>query len=66
MTLVSVRRQGNGHAIKIPKHIADQLNITVGSKLEATVLDGKIMLSMTQDAPSTLLKLLDSGNKNPK
>ncbi len=47
MTAVTVRQSGGAEIISIPKAIGKILGLHVGSKLELTIVDNKIVLAPT-------------------
>ena len=58
MTAISVRQSGGANIVSIPKKIVETLGLAVGSKLDLTIQDNKIVLTPIEDEP-TLQELLD-------
>ena len=56
--LVRVTRWGNSLAVRIPKHLAEQTNITEGSEVELGVADGAVTVR-PKARSYTLQELLD-------
>ncbi|ESH93658.1 cell division protein [Cupriavidus sp. HPC(L)] len=44
MTALTVKRWGNSLALRIPSYLAEEANITENAVIEATVLEGKLVL----------------------
>jgi antitoxin MazE len=55
---VRVTRWGNSLAVRIPKHLAEQTNITEGSEVELGVADGAVTVR-PKARSYTLQELLD-------
>jgi antitoxin MazE len=55
---VRVTRWGNSLAVRIPKHLAEQANITEGSEVELGVADGAVTVR-PKARSYTLQELLD-------
>lgn len=49
MTAVTVRQSGGAEIVSIPKAIGKILGLHVGSKLELTIVDNKIVLAPIED-----------------
>ena len=60
MTAVTVRQSGGAEIISIPKAIGHILGLHVGSKLELTVVDNKIVLTPADEELSLEELLADS------
>jgi len=60
MTAVTVRQSGGAEIISIPKAIGRILGLHVGSKLELTVVDNKIVLTPADEVISLEELLADS------
>ena len=63
MTSVAVRQSGGANIISIPKAIVKTLGLHVGSKLELSIVDQKIVLTPIIEEELTLEGLLA---KSPK
>ncbi|MFT5113048.1 MAG: antitoxin ChpS [Parasphingorhabdus sp.] len=62
MTAISVRQSGGANIVSIPKKIVETLGLAVGSKLDLTIQDNKIVLTPIEDEP-TLRDLLKGSPK---
>lgn len=49
MTSVSVRQSGGANIISIPKAIVKTLGLTVGSKLDLSIVNNRIVLTPVQE-----------------
>ncbi|NND00890.1 MAG: AbrB/MazE/SpoVT family DNA-binding domain-containing protein [Gammaproteobacteria bacterium] len=58
MTSISVRQSGGANIISIPKTIVQMLGLSVGSKLNLTVEDNKIVLTPVMEETMSLESLL--------
>ena len=57
---------GNSLAIRIPKHVAEALNLRPNDAVEFTVADGKVTLAPIRDLPElTLDELLEQVTEPP-
>ena len=52
MSAIAVRQSGGASIISIPKAILKTLGLSVGSKLDLSLVDNKIVLSPVQEEPS--------------
>ncbi|MEO1888854.1 MAG: AbrB/MazE/SpoVT family DNA-binding domain-containing protein [Cycloclasticus sp.] len=52
MTAISIRQSGGANIVSIPKAIVTTLGLHVGSKLDMSIKDNKIILTPIEDAPS--------------
>jgi antitoxin MazE len=48
---LNVTSWGNSLGLRLPKAVAEMLGVAHGSKLEATFVDGKLVLSPLEDEP---------------
>ncbi len=62
MTEISVRQSGGANIVSIPKAIVQTLGLTVGSKLDLSIKDNKILLYLI-DEGVTLEELLAGSPK---
>jgi AbrB family looped-hinge helix DNA binding protein len=62
MTQVAIRQSGGANIISLPKMILNTLNLHVGSALELTLEDNKIILTPVSQEPS-LAELLAGSPK---
>jgi len=58
MTSISVRRSGGANIVSIPKAIVQTLGLSVGSKLDLSIEDNKIVLTPISDTEISLEELL--------
>jgi len=55
-----VKKWGNSLALRIPAHLAQQLNLQENTEVDCTVTDGILMVrAAAPPSPYTLLQLLD-------
>ena len=52
MTAISIRQSGGANIVSLPKAIVKTLGLQVGSKLDLSVEDQKIVLTPFKDSPS--------------
>ncbi|RJX68618.1 AbrB/MazE/SpoVT family DNA-binding domain-containing protein [Vibrio sinensis] len=60
MSTVIVRQSGGANIVSIPKAIVQTLNLQVGSKLELSIIDNKIVLTPVDENLSLEVLLADS------
>jgi len=63
MTSISVRQSGGANIVSIPKTIVQLLGLSVGSKLDLTVEDNKIVLTPITEEELSLQSLLNGSPK---
>lgn len=63
MTSISVRQSGGANIVSIPKTIVQLLGLSVGSKLDLTVEDNKIVLTPIAEEELSLQSLLKGSPK---
>jgi len=63
VTSISVRQSGGANIISIPKTIVQLLGLSVGSKLDLTVEDNKIVLTPVTEEKLSLKALLNGSPK---
>lgn len=63
MTAIAVRQSGGANIVSIPKAIVKTLGLQVGSKLDLSIEDNKIILTPIKDE-LTLETLLEGSPKN--
>jgi len=63
MTSISVRQSGGANIVSIPKTIVQMLGLSVGSKLDLTVEDNKIVLTPIAEDELSLESLLKGSPK---
>lgn len=57
--MLAVRKWGNSLALRIPAHLARQLNLMENTPVECAVLDGSLVVSpVTEGQPYSLDELL--------
>lgn len=61
MSRISIRQSGGANIISIPKSVVESLGLSVGSTLDLSVEDNKIVLSPS-DEKMTLKWLLDGSS----
>ena len=62
MTQLSIRQSGGANIVSIPKAILNSLNLGIGSSLELSIVDHKIVLTPVNEQP-TLEALLAASPK---
>ncbi len=62
MTAVAVRQSGGANIISIPKAIVKSLGLEVGSKLDLSIIDDRIVLTPIRDE-LTLNQVLEASPK---
>ncbi len=62
MSTIAIRKSGSAKIISIPKPITDMLGLDIGSKLELTVKDQKIVLTPVEET-YTLESLLEGTSR---
>ena len=60
---ISIRKSGGANIISLPKSIVQTLGLSVGSKLDLTIEDNRIVLTPTEDG-LTLEQLLVGSAKS--
>lgn len=60
MTSISIRQSGGANIVSIPKSIVHSLGLHVGSKLDLSIQDNKIILTPIHDEPSLEELLADT------
>lgn len=64
---LQVEKLGSSLAIRIPKHVAEALNLQPNDAIEFTVADGKVTLAPVRDLPDfTLDELLEQVMEPPE
>lgn len=63
MTSISVRQSGGANIVSIPKTIVQMLGLSVGSKLDITVEENRIVLTPASDEELSLESLLKGSPK---
>jgi antitoxin MazE len=56
--LTKTRRWGNSIALRIPKHIADEIGLDADREVEIKVQDGAIVIEIAKQHEETLEELL--------
>jgi antitoxin MazE len=54
-----VKKWGNSLALRIPVHLAKQLNLQENTEVECSITDGILMVRPLADRPYTLEQLMD-------
>ena len=62
MTAIAIRQSGGANIVSIPKAIVKTLGLHVGSKLDLSIVDNRIMLTPIEN-PLTLAMLLSGSPK---
>lgn len=62
MALVTVQKWGNSHGVRIPKHLLDSLNRTIGEKISLYTRGNRLILEQTPKKRKTIEELLDGFN----
>ena len=62
--IISLSKWGNGQAVRLPRKILKEANISLNDNFEITVEDKKITLQVTDKLP-TLKELFDNWDGNP-
>jgi len=62
--IISLSKWGNGQAVRLPRKILKEANISLNDNFEITVEDKKITLQVTDKLP-TLKELFDGWDGNP-
>jgi len=56
----AVRKWGHSLAVRIPAHLAQQLNLRENTPVECAIVDGSLMITpVTENRPYSLDQLLD-------
>ena len=63
MTSISIRQSGGANIVSIPKTIVQMLGLSVGSTLDLTVEDNKIVLTPIVEEELSLESLLEGSPK---
>lgn len=63
MTSISVRQSGGANIVSIPKTIVQMLGLSVGSKLDITVEENRIILTPSSEDEVSLESLLKGSPK---
>lgn len=63
MTSISVRQSGGANIVSIPKTIVQMLGLSVGSKLDITVEENRIVLTPSPEDDVSLESLLKGSPK---
>lgn len=63
MTSISVRQSGGANIVSIPKTIVQMLGLSVGSKLDITVEENRIILTPSSEDDVSLESLLKGSPK---
>ncbi len=63
MTAISIRQSGGANIVSIPKVIIKTLGLKLGSKLNLTIQDNKIILTPITEEDDTLISLLEGSPK---
>lgn len=66
MTRISVAKWGNSLALRLPKHVADDLLLSSGSQLEMGVKGGKLIVTPVRGRPklADLVKQITPENRH--
>jgi antitoxin MazE len=58
--MTAVKKWGNSLAVRIPSHLAQQLNLTENTPVDYAVVDGSLVIRpVTEQGPYSLKHLLD-------
>ena len=64
MALTTIQKWGNSHGIRIPKHLLDSLNWSVGEKISLYTRGNRLIIEQTPKQRKTIEELLDGFNSD--
>ena len=62
MALATVQKWGNSHGVRIPKHLLDSLNWSIGEKISMRTRGNRLIIEQAPKKRKTIEELLDGFN----